>query len=70
MTKGEYETLLILLNPVAPHITEELWQIIGGTGYVYQQKWPEFDEAKQSKTQLRSQYRLTENERNIGNRQK
>ena len=46
MTKGEYETLLILLNPVAPHITEELWQIIGGTGYVYQQKWPEFDEAK------------------------
>ena len=46
VTKGEYETLLILLNPVAPHITEELWQIIGGTGYVYQQKWPEFDEAK------------------------
>ena len=46
ITKGEYKTLLILLNPVAPHITEELWQIIGGTGYVYQQKWPEFDEAK------------------------
>ena len=46
VTKGEYETLLILLNPVAPHITEELWQIIGGTGYVYQQRWPEFDEAK------------------------
>ena len=46
VTKGEYETLLILLNPVAPHITEELWQIIGGTGYVYQQKWPEFDETK------------------------
>ena len=46
ITKGEYKTLLILLNPVAPHITEELWQIIGGTGYVYQQKWPEFDETK------------------------
>lgn len=60
MTKGEYETLLILLNPVAPHITEELWQIIGGTGYVYQQKWPEFDETKQSKIRLKSQYRSTE----------
>ena len=36
ITKGEYKTLLILLNPVAPHITEELWQIIGGEGYVYQ----------------------------------
>ncbi|MGN0143299.1 MAG: leucine--tRNA ligase [Roseburia sp.] len=46
ITKGEYKTLLILLNPVAPHITEELWEIIGGEGHLYQQKWPEFDEAK------------------------
>jgi leucyl-tRNA synthetase len=46
ITKDEYKTLLILLNPVAPHITEELWQIIGGEGYVYQQSWPEYDEAK------------------------
>ena len=45
ITKGEYKTLLILLNPVAPHITEELWQIIG-SGYVYEQTWPEYEEAK------------------------
>ena len=46
VTKGEYKTLITLLNPVAPHITEEIWQTIGGEGYLYQQKWPEFDAAK------------------------
>ena len=46
VTKGEYKTLITLLNPVAPHITEELWQIIGGEGRVYQNTWPEYDEAK------------------------
>ena len=46
ITRGELKTLTILLNPVAPHITEEMWQIIGCEGRVYQQTWPEFDEAK------------------------
>ena len=46
ITSGELKTLIILLNPVAPHITEEMWQIIGCEGRVYQQTWPEFDEAK------------------------
>ncbi len=46
VTKGEYKTLITLLNPVAPHITEELWQIVGGEGYLYQTRWPEYDEAK------------------------
>ena len=46
VTKGEYKTLLTLLNPVAPHITEELWQIIGEDGRLYQQSWPEYEEAK------------------------
>ena len=46
VTKGEYKTLITLLNPVAPHITEELWQIVGGEGYLYQMTWPEYDEAK------------------------
>ena len=46
ITMGELKTLIILLNPVAPHITEEMWQIIGCEGRVYQQTWPEFEEAK------------------------
>ena len=46
VTKGEFKTLLTLLNPVAPHITEELWEMIGGEGHVYQTAWPEYDEAK------------------------
>ncbi|MDD7739146.1 MAG: leucine--tRNA ligase [Lachnospiraceae bacterium] len=46
VTRKEFETLLILLNPVAPHMTEELWQELGYEGYLYQAKWPEYDEAK------------------------
>lgn len=46
VTKKEYETLLILLNPVAPHITEELWQTIGHEDRLYAQKWPEYDSSK------------------------
>ena len=46
ITKGELKTFITLLNPVAPHLTEEMWQVIGCEGRVYQQTWPEFDEAK------------------------
>ena len=46
VTKGEFKTLITLLNPVAPHITEELWKIMGFEGRVYQTTWPEYDEAK------------------------
>lgn len=46
ITKDEYATLILLLNPVAPHMTEELWEMHYGNGRVYQQKWPEYDEAK------------------------
>jgi leucyl-tRNA synthetase len=46
LTRGEFKTLLTLLNPVAPHITEELWQAVGFEGRIYQSEWPEFDEAK------------------------
>lgn len=45
VTKPAFETFLLLLYPVAPHITEELWQIIGAEGYVHDQSWPEYDEA-------------------------
>ena len=46
VTKGEFKTFLILLNPIAPHITEELWQIAGGNGMITDNKWPEYDEEK------------------------
>jgi len=46
VTKDEYRTLLILLNPVAPHITEELWQSAGFGGRLYQAVWPEYEEKK------------------------
>ena len=46
ITKGEFQTLITLLNPVAPHITEELWEILGFEGRVYQTTWPEYDEGK------------------------
>ncbi|MGN1204639.1 MAG: leucine--tRNA ligase [Lachnospiraceae bacterium] len=46
VTRAEFKTLLTLLNPVAPHITEELWQASGYEGRLYQTAWPEYDEEK------------------------
>ena len=46
ITKQEFKTLITLLNPVAPHITEELWSILGFEGRLYQTTWPEYEEAK------------------------
>ena len=46
VTKGEYRTLITLLNPVAPHMTEELWEMYGNGGILATTAWPEFDEAK------------------------
>ena len=46
VTRGEYRTLLTLLNPVAPHITEELWQTAGFDGRIYQTQWPSYEEEK------------------------
>jgi len=43
---AEYKTLLTLLNPFAPHITEELWEQLGCEGLLSVAKWPEYDEAK------------------------
>ena len=45
-TKDEFATLLILLNPFAPHITEELWQHCGFAGQIAHAAWPVYDEAK------------------------
>ena len=46
LTRGEWKTFLILLNPFAPHITEELWELAGFEGMLSAAKWPEFDEEK------------------------
>lgn len=46
INSAEFKSFLLLLNPVAPHITEELWEICGYEERVYQCKWPEYDEAK------------------------
>ncbi len=40
------EGFVKLLNPIAPHITEELWNILGHTGTIAYEKWPEYDETK------------------------
>jgi leucyl-tRNA synthetase len=46
ITKKDFETLLILLNPVAPHITEELWETVGLEGNLFNASWPKYDEEK------------------------
>ena len=46
ISKAEYEVLITLLNPVAPHMTEELWHKFGNTSLLSIEKWPEYDEAK------------------------
>ena len=46
VNKAEYRTLLTLLSPFAPHITEELWQQQGGEGLLSIAPWPQYDEAK------------------------
>ena len=46
VTRDEYSTLLLLLNPFAPHMTEELWQQLGHETQIAYSKWPVYDEAK------------------------
>ena len=46
INRAELRTFLLLLNPTAPHITEEMWQMAGFEGYLHDSSWPTFDEAK------------------------
>jgi leucyl-tRNA synthetase len=46
INKAEYKTFLQLLNPFAPHITEELFERIGESKTINETPWPKYDEAK------------------------
>ncbi|MBQ8782506.1 MAG: leucine--tRNA ligase [Clostridia bacterium] len=46
ITREEYKTFTLLLNPFAPHVTEEVWSVMGFGGVVTDQKWPAYDEEK------------------------
>ena len=46
VNKAEYKTLLTLVSPFAPHITEELWSMLGETSVLSLEAWPAYDEAK------------------------
>ncbi|MCQ2478558.1 MAG: class I tRNA ligase family protein, partial [Clostridia bacterium] len=46
INKAELKDFIIMLNPFAPHITEEMWEIAGFGGMLNEAKWPEFDESK------------------------
>jgi leucyl-tRNA synthetase len=52
VTKGELKILLQLLNPVAPHITEEMWQLLGEKDRMYNHPWPQYDEAAIAKEEV------------------
>jgi len=46
ITLDELEMFISILNPFAPHITEEIWEMIGGEGLLSLHAWPQYDEAK------------------------
>ena len=46
LTVDELKTFITLLNPFAPHITEEMWEALGGKGLLSLAAWPEYDPAK------------------------
>ncbi len=46
ITKAELKDFIVLLNPVAPHITEEMWTLQGFEGMLNETNWPTWDDAK------------------------
>lgn len=52
ITQADYEVLLQLLNPIAPHITEELWEMLGHETSLVYETYPEYDEAKLVKDEI------------------
>ncbi|MBQ8928425.1 MAG: leucine--tRNA ligase [Oscillospiraceae bacterium] len=45
INRAEYRTLCLLLNPFAPHLTEEIYEICGFGGVLNEQTWPTYDES-------------------------
>jgi leucyl-tRNA synthetase len=43
--KSSVKTLLLMLAPTAPHLTEEIWQRLGYAYSIHNQRWPEWDES-------------------------
>ena len=46
ITKAELRDLILIINPFAPHVTEEIWENMGFGGMLNEAQWPSFDEAK------------------------
>ena len=46
ITKADFKTYITLLNPVAPHLTEELWELAGFDGKLNETAWPNYDDKK------------------------
>ena len=45
LLKGAIEHVIILMSPFCPHITDELWEILGNTGHVIDRPWPAYNAA-------------------------
>ncbi len=46
ITRGELKIFITLLNPAAPHLTEEMWVNAGFDGFLHETTWPKYDESK------------------------
>jgi leucyl-tRNA synthetase len=50
--KEAIESVIILLQPIVPHITEELWSVIGGEGKLADVAWPSYDKSVASEEKM------------------
>ena len=46
LSRGDFKALLLMLSPFAPHICEELWEMLGEKNMICQASWPVYDESK------------------------
>ncbi|HRY62871.1 MAG TPA: class I tRNA ligase family protein, partial [Candidatus Paceibacterota bacterium] len=50
--QSAYERLVLLLSPFAPHMTEEIWHLLGHKKFIYKEEWPKFDASKIKKSKI------------------